>query len=71
MKQKIFNTRAFSRDCEIYLFDEATNNLDIQHGKFLLRYANKPKCEDKTFIVTCHDKAIANEFPDKFRFERG
>ncbi|ELA41507.1 uncharacterized protein VICG_01491, partial [Vittaforma corneae ATCC 50505] len=63
LKQKIFYTRAFLRDSEIYLFDEPTNNLDANHSRFLLEYIRSPRYAEKTFFVICHDRDIANEFP--------
>ncbi|ELA41504.1 uncharacterized protein VICG_01488 [Vittaforma corneae ATCC 50505] len=70
LKQKIFYTRAFLRDSEIYLFDEPTNNLDANHSRFLLEYIRSPRYAEKTFFVICHDRDIANEFPTKFRLDK-
>ncbi|KAM0680582.1 Iron-sulfur clusters transporter atm1 [Glugoides intestinalis] len=71
LRQKIFYTRAFLCDSEIYLFDEPTNNLDQNHGKFLLEYINDPKYTNKTFFVICHDKGIVSRFPKIYHFEEG
>lgn len=71
LRQKIFYTRAFLRDTEIYMFDEPTNNLDLKHSQFLLEYLKDPKYENKTFFVICHDHSIVRKFPKILHFEEG
>ena len=71
LRQKIFYTRAFLCDSEIYMFDEPTNNLDLKHSQFLLEYMNDPKYDGKTFFVICHDLSIVRKFPRIFHFEEG
>lgn len=71
LRQKIFYTRAFLRDAEIYIFDEPTNNLDANNSKFLLEYINDPLYSEKTFFVICHDTDIINQFPTIYKFIDG
>jgi ABC-type bacteriocin/lantibiotic exporter with double-glycine peptidase domain len=71
LRQKIFYTRAFLRDADIFLFDEPTNNLDANNSKFLLEYINDPLYADKTFFVICHDAEIVDKFPCIYRFRDG
>lgn len=71
LRQKIFYTRAFLRSAQIYIFDEPTNNLDVNHSKFLLKYINDDQYKDKTFIVICHDREIVYQFPVIFKFDSG
>lgn len=71
LRQKIFYTRAFLRDTEIYMFDEPTNNLDLNHSTFLEEYLNDPKYASKTFFVICHDILMVKKFPKIFHFTDG
>lgn len=71
LRQKIFYTRAFLRDAEIYIFDEPTNNLDANNSKFLIEYINDPLYKDKTFFVICHIKDLVDQFPCIYKFAEG
>lgn len=71
LRQKIYYTRAFLCDREIYVFDEPTNNLDEENSKFLLEYINDPAFKEKTFIVICHNHEIVNQFPGIYKFGEG
>lgn len=71
LRQKIFYTRAFLRDSEIYVFDEPSNNLDQKHSRFLLDYLEDPRFSSKTFIVICHDPDLVKCFPAVYKFIDG
>ncbi len=71
LRQKIFYTRAFLSDSEIFMFDEPTNNLDTHHGSFLMEYLEDPKYSDKTFFVITHDLEIIKKMPKILNFNDG
>lgn len=71
LRQKIFYTRAFLNNTDIYMFDEPTNNLDNVHNKFLFEYLDDPRFADKTFFVITHDQDLVRSFPKIFHFDEG
>ena len=69
-RQRIALARAILKDANIYIFDEALNQIDIEKERIILKNIFD-KYKDKTFIYISHRFNNADLFDKKYRIEDG
>jgi ABC-type multidrug transport system fused ATPase/permease subunit len=71
-RQLISIARALYKDADIFLFDEPSSALDLDHQKILKNVISYLKSNNKTIIIITHDLSLFNEFSDKiYKIESG
>lgn len=63
--QRVAIAMNFVLDPEIYLLDEVSANLDPKNVSLVERFINKIKNENKTIIISTHDRTEAIKFSDR------
>lgn len=69
-RQRLAMARALLKDSDIYIFDEATSNIDVESEETIIREMKK-LAETKTVIVIAHRLATVVESKCIFVLERG
>lgn len=57
-RQRISIARAVIRDCDLYIFDEATNSLDAESRDAVLESIGILKEQGKTVVIITHDEDV-------------
>lgn len=71
-RQLISIARALYKNADIFLFDEPSSALDLDHQKILKNVISYLKSNNKTIIIITHDLSLFNEFSDKiYKIESG
>lgn len=68
-KQRLGIARAFYKDCDVLIFDEATNSLDGETEKKFLKFVKSLK-GNKTIIIISHNESIREYCDEIFNLEK-
>jgi iron complex transport system ATP-binding protein len=64
-RQRVAIARALAQDAPVFLLDEPSAHLDINHRLHLLRTARALAAEGRAVLMACHDLAFAPLFSDE------
>ncbi|WP_099469675.1 ABC transporter ATP-binding protein/permease [Konateibacter massiliensis] len=69
-KQRLVLARAILHDSDIYIFDEATSNIDVESEEMIMQTV-KQMAKEKTIILISHRLANITEADEIFMMEEG